>query len=486
MIALFQKVRMPVQSMHPSKSVFPLFRYWKLAAAITAQTMALASCTGTPMAVEEMSAALSAELASASAEAAEPVALSNGFASAVARAVETNAGYRATLAHEREAASRVGVVSSVRWPQLNANANLGGLRELDSAGDTMTGISGGIILSQLIYDGGESTAVINRATAEALGAQAQRFVHANTLALEVAQAWIDVWQFDQRIRLLRARISEMEAMVSQMERMAANGFVDRAAIHSARRQIVDVQLEETRLLADLANAKVRFRQHFRQVPGRLSQPPEIVTPAVARAQAGAWQNAPSLEVGAANLIAARHGVAEAEAAFHPRLRLQTGLRTPMDTADPASGNFGLGFDFDLLDGRRRLHQLEAAIARRAAVEVQLQEEQVRLEAELAAALERLSGIERSMPLVAEQIRLSDSEVETSRSQIATGQSTLRQLVEAEVENYRAQDRQIAMRAERHILLLTIAARTGELGRLIGLQTEPLSEERDPVMLARQE
>jgi len=285
---------------------------------------------------------------------------------------------------------------------------------------------------------------------------------------------------------LRFRTSEMESMVGQMERMAADGFVDRAALDSARRQIVDVQLEETRLQADLADAQVRFRQHFRQPPGRLSRPAEIVTPAVARAEADAWQNAPSLEARAAGLIAARHGVEEAEAAFRPRIRLQTGLRTPMDTEDPASGNFGLGFDYSFFDGRRRVHQLEAAIARRAAVEDQLRQEQAALEAELAAAVTRLSGIERSMPLVAEQIRLSASEAETSRSQITTGQSTLRQLVEAEVENYRAQDRQIAMRAERQMLLLTIAARTGELGRRIGLPTEQPAEEREARTLASQD
>lgn len=461
-------------------------RRLRLSVTVLGLTLALAGCTGTPMAVTEVSAALSAELAAASAEAAEPVALSDGFAAAVARAVENNAGYRAALAQEREAASRVGVAESVRRPQLSADANLGGLREFDSAGDTMTGIFGGISLSQLIYDGGESTAAINRATAEALGAQAERVSQANTLALEVAQAWIDVWQYDQRVRLLRSRTSEMEAMVGQMERMAANGFVDRAALDRARRQIVDVRLEETRLQADLADAQVRFRQHFRQAPGRLSQPAEIVTPAVARAQAGAWQNAPSLEARAAGVIAARHGVEEAEAAFRPRIRLQMGLRTPMDTDNPASSNLGLGFDYSFLDGQRRVHQLEAAIARRAALEDQLREEQVTLEAELAASLERLTGIERSMAMVAEQILLSASEAETARSQITTGQSTLRQLVEAEVENYRGQDRQIAMQAERHILLLTIAARTGELGRRIGLQIERPSEEGDPVNLARQD
>ena len=441
------------------------------AAALLAIALVLTGCTGAPMSGKEMSAALTVELAAASAEPAEPVELSGGFAAAVARAVETNSGYRAALAQEREAVSRVGVAESVRRPQLSADANIGGIREFDSAGDTTTGIAGGIRLSQLIYDGGESTAVINRSTAEALGARAQRVVQANTLALKVARAWIDVWQFDQRVRLLRSRTSEMEATVGQMERLAANGFVDRAALDSARRQIVDVRLEESRLQADLADAQVRFRQYFRQAPGRLSKPKELVTLAVARRQADAWQNAPSIEASAASLIAARHGVEEAEAAFRPRIRLQTGLRTPMDKVDPVSGNFGIGFSHIFFDGRRRVHQLEAALARRAAVEGQLREEQITLEAELATAAERLAGIERSIPLVAEQIRLSEAEAQTSRSQIITGQTTLRQLVEAEVENYRALDRQIAMGAERQLLLLTIAARTGELSRRINLHTE---------------
>ena len=61
-------------------------------------------------------------------------------------------------------------------------------------------------------------------------------------------------------------------MVGQMERMAASGLVDRAALDSARRQIVGVQLEQTRLEIELADAQVRFRRHFRQTPGRLPRP----------------------------------------------------------------------------------------------------------------------------------------------------------------------------------------------------------------------
>jgi outer membrane protein TolC len=333
----------------------------------------LAGCGGTPVAITEMSAAISAELAATSADTETPISLAGGFRPAVMRAVETNAGYRAVVAQEHEATSRVGVAESLRRPQLSANANLGTIREFGTGGSNNSGLAGGISLSQLLVDGGESVAAINRATAEALGARAERAARANDLALDVARAWIDAWQYGERLRLLRTRTDEMDMLVSQIERMATNGMIDRAALDSARRQIIDIRLEETRLQSDLADAEVRFRRYFRQAPGRLSRPAEILTSAAARTQARAWQNAPSLEARAASVIAARHGVAEAESAFSPRIRLQTGLRTPMASGDPTSGSLGLGIDYSFLDGGRRVSQLEAAIARRVAVEGVLRE-----------------------------------------------------------------------------------------------------------------
>ena len=68
-----------------------------------------------------------------------------------------------------------------------------------------------------------------------------------------------------------------------------------------------------------------------------------------------------------------------------------------------------------------------------------------------------------------KIEVTASEVSTARSQIATGQSNLSQLVEAELENYRAQDELIQMRTAKHMVLLDIASATGLLSRFIGLE-----------------
>ena len=251
--------------------------------------------------------------------------------------------------------------------------------------------------------------------------------------------------------------------------MATNGMLDRAALDAARRQIIDIQLDEMRLQANLADSEVRFQRYFRQAPRELKAPGDVVTPSAASAQAEEWQRAPILEARAATVIAARYGVEEAEAAFSPRVQLGTGLTSPLETDEGNIARVGLGVDFSILDGGRRENQLEAAKARRAMLEGQFRDAQTALKSEVEVALAQLAGIERSMPLVTAQIQLSESESIAVRSQLTTGQSNLRQLIDAEIGNYRARDRQIAMQAERQLLMLTIAARTGALGQLIGLE-----------------
>jgi uncharacterized protein YpmS len=76
-----------------------------------------------------------------------------------------------------------------------------------------------------------------------------------------------------------------------------------------------------------------------------------------------------------------------------------------------------------------------------------------------------------MPLLERQIILSASGAKTAKSQLATGQANLNELIEANIEQYRAEDSQIAMRAEKLSLQLLIASRTGLLGHIIGLPTD---------------
>ena len=439
---------------------------------IAAALVFLASCDASTE-MSEMRTTVEERLTTYASEASgaggEPIVLTQGLAPALRGAVSANGGYLGALALEAEALGQVGVVASVRRPQLTGNANIGGIRETGSNTDTTTGVAGGLNLSQLVYDGGASASAMNRSTALALSAQAGRMVQGNEIALSAAQAWIGLWQYSERLRLLQARTSEMDMLIEQIERMASNGMLDKASLENAQRQIVDIKLEESRLLAGRAEAQVLFQRFFNAKPSNMPRPSELVTAAQARALAQDWQTAPGLQRQAAELLAAQAAVGEAKSAFRPRARLQAVARSPLERDEATDLTIGLSLEYSFNDGGRRKKQLEAAEARVAATDAQLSDAQRSLEAELQAGLTRLASIERAMPLLADKLRLSRSEAETSRSQMLTGQSTLRQLVEAEIAIYRAQDEQIAMQAERQTLLLTIAARTGALSRLVGLQ-----------------
>lgn len=438
----------------------------------------LAACLQTPQPMSDVEISIAEVLAGdadTGVASAAPVSLQGGLRGAVALAVQANEGYRAALAIEAEALGNIAATASGARPQVGVNANAGGLRENDAAGDLTTGLAGGINISQLVFDGGENTASVNRATAQALAARAERQARGNALALEAARAWIDVWQFQERLAKLRSRTAEMDTVIDQIERMASNGMIDRAALDSARRQIVDISLEDARLEASLKDAQVRFARHFNLPGARVGAPGEVVSLEQATAQAAQWQEAPTLQRAAAEVLVARNAVAIAQAAFQPRARLEAGLRSPMDRDDPITTTLGLSVTYTIGDGGRREAALQSAEARLEAAEAQLADAQRSLQAELDSALSRLASIQGSMPLLDENIRLTASEAQAARSQIVTGQSNLRRLIEAEIDNYRARDSQIAMQAEKMLLQLTIASQTGALGRVIGLDTAAADE-----------
>lgn len=396
------------------------------------------------------------------------VALDAGLGPSVLAAVRGSHGYRAARAAERRAVSDIEAANSARRTQVSANANVGAVQERGDNASDLAGAAANLTISQLLYDAGESAAAINQATAKAVAAQADRINVANEVALEAARAWIDVWQYRERLGLLRSRTGEMAELLAQIERMAQNGMLDRAMLDDARRQIVSIRLEESRLQADLRDAQVRFARFFNTRDAVVARPQELISSAMARQEAMRWREAPILRRAAAETIIARNALTMAEAAFRPRARLQAGVASPMDRDDTTDTSVGVTLEYTFGDGGRRRAQLEAAQAGLEAASAELAERQLTLEAELAAAVANLDAIQRAMPLLNENIRLGQSSAETARSQIATGQSNLRQLVDAEIESYRSSDQQIAMQAERMVLQMTIAARTGALARAIGL------------------
>ena len=430
----------------------------------------LSGCSEAPLDISQVNEAIGATLNAESKDSDQNklVTIESGLRTSLGEAVKANDAYRSLLALESEAFAKIDIANSARKTQVSTNASIGGLNENGASGGSTIGFNGGLTLSRLLYDAGESTATVDLTSAQALAAQAERQLRANELALEAARAWIDVWQFSARIGLLNDKTSEMDTLVSQIERSANSGMIDRATLEGVRRKIVDISLERVRLDSNLQESQIRFRRYFNQSPSTLSRPSEVVDLKQFNAMVEDWQQAPALRRQAAELVMARYNVKIAEAEFKPRARIEGAIRAPMQSDQSAVTSLGVLLTYTLGDGGRREANLRSANSRLEAAQAQLIDARSRIEAEILAATTQLASIEQSMPLLAENIRLSAGEAEIARSQIVTGQSNLQRLIEAEVQNYRALDSQIAIQAEKMILQLTVAALTGGLGRELGL------------------
>ena len=436
---------------------------------------AVSGCGERPADLSEVSEAITASIAQTNAaqtgRSGGAVSLRNGVGPAVVQAVQANDGYRAAVIAQAEASAQIAIAQSMRATQVSGNSTLGGLRESGaSRGQTSIGAAVGVNVSHLLYDGGGSAADVDIATAQALVMQSERLALENDLTLQVARAWTDVWQYDKRLLLLQTRTSEIDTLVAQIDRLAANGMIDRASVESVRRQIADIGLEAVRLSADRDDARIRFKRYFGALPGPLAAPAELISVTQARAAARDWQQAPALRRAAAELLGARSALVSAQAALRPRAVIQAGVQSPTSEGDSTDTSVGVALEYTFGDGGRRRAQIDAAQARVNMLDAQLGEAHATLSTDLETALGRLAAIEQSMPLIDDQLRLSAAEAETARSQLATGQSSIRQLVDAEIASYRARDRQIAMQAEKVNLQLAIASLTGALGRVVGLDS----------------
>lgn len=399
-----------------------------------------------------------------------PLVSTGDFEGSVKSAAEFNKAFASARALETAAMAQVGTANAVRRPQVSATASGGGIKEGSPVNNQVQGVAADLMLSQLVYDAGASSAAIDGALAQALAARAAAQEAGNTATLEAVQAWADLWAVQQQLGFLVSQSAEVEVLLEQLDRMTENGMLDSATRDSARVAVSDIQIEEAAVRSELSGAEARFAQYFGAVPSAgLTRPKALFTTAELSDLAKDISLAPTLRKIAAELIAAESAEVQARAQFKPTLNLNVGLASPMDKEDGTDTSVGLQMRYTFNDGGRRKSQLETAIARREAAAASLESAKAEAEAMAATSLAQLRAMETSAGLVDKKLAAAESQAATAASQISLGQSTLRSVIDAQISRYRAQEQQIKLVADRVVLQAGIAASMGILLKRLGVE-----------------
>lgn len=404
------------------------------------------------------------------------VDLDSGYSSALRTAIVENQRLSSAIRRYREAEADIRVSQSDARPQVTASVTAGGFAEEDNLTNDLefnTGAASNVSLSQLIYDGGATRANVDGATAQAYAARANISATGNEVGRNAASAWIDFWQAKAQLALLQSRLREVSPTIERIERLIANGIVDRASLAAAQRQFLDLELEEERQKFALQDATERFNRYYGDRPDSITAPQRLFSNEEVAQMARSWQDSPALISAAAELIVAERALEAARAETRPTLRARAGVNSPFSDADEAEGNIGIVLEHTFGDGGRRQANIERLDnrlqANRAAFEDTKSESQVEAE----TTLSRHQSLRSTIPVLEEQIEALDTERKTLRSQITSGQAQLRELVESEVLHYRAQARLIQIRGDLSNLEIILASQIGRLTEKLNVDVDML-------------
>jgi len=398
--------------------------------------------------------------------------LSGDFKNDLSKIVINSSEYIASMSAYNSSLSQILVADANRELQISASANAGQTVK-DGAGlssTTARGASANISISQLIFDGGSSVAKIDQARANAFIAEMDVELAANSTAKDAAVSWINLDTLYKRDARLQALITKTEKMLTQMETLVASGMIDKSASASAEIAARALSLEKASIDAQISAASASYMKFFGTVPKNLSTPPSLLTAAdIAHIQSH-WNRAPIMARTAAQVLAAKQSLIAAQGREKPTVGFKAGMASPMEKDERTTYAVGLEVSWIIGDGGRREANTAAQAANLEAAEQKLNGSKLAGKRELDTALSRRGALIASLETLAEQEAASQNELEIMLSQLATGQTTVRQLIQAEEKAYRTSDERILVASELLKIDFEMLASSGLLSKRLGINT----------------
>jgi adhesin transport system outer membrane protein len=396
--------------------------------------------------------------------------LTGDFKNDLSKIVTNSSEYNVSVSNYNVAISQISVADAARELQISASANAGQTVK-DGAGlasTTERGASANLSVSRLIFDGGSSAARIDQARANAFIAEMGVELAANTTAKDAAVSWINLDTLNKRDTRLQALMTKTEKMLAQMETLVSSGMVDKSASASAEIAARALSLEKANLDAQIAAAAASYMKFFGTIPKDLSTPPSLLTAADLAHIQSKWNRAPIIAQTAAQVLSAKQSLIAAQGREKPTVGFKAGMASPMEKDERTTYAIGLEVSWIIGDGGQREADTATQAANLKAAEQQLRGAKLAGKRELDTAVSRRTALIASLETLAAQEAAAQNELEIMWSQLATGQTTVRQLIQTEEKAYRTSDQRISVASELLKIDFEMLASAGLLSKRLGI------------------
>lgn len=388
-----------------------------------------------------------------------------GFKAALSAAVKNDP--RVISARNELAVRKAGARLTATGKDLNFDATvLGGIEDVT---DETAGVAAILRANRVVFDGGQIDAKIEADTYAVKAAEAALRATMNERGARLAYAWIELERYRALQNLIDSRLSILDPLLLQLEKVASSGVGDMSMVASAQRTVSLIRVTQTDVAEKLAQAEVAFKNGFGKLPLKAAYDASLISKSVPSDDIEKLaQNAPALLSEYYGYRSAEANAVAVKALDSFNVAFEAKVQSPLaNSTYSADESVGLIVTKKFYRGDQLKSRVENAEALAAT-----QADRVRStfrdgEQAVSSARQMILSMDKAVQLALKNAQITRDEIDYLRKQLIIGGSTLESVLSAEAQLYDAESKEIGFIAERRKAEITILATTGRLARIIG-------------------
>lgn len=387
-----------------------------------------------------------------------------GFVKALAQAVEQDPDVKAAKNESEASIAKVRATETGRDTQINATV-LGGIEDLT---EETVGVAAILKANRMLYDGGMLGARIDADTYFAKAVDQVYLLRRSESASDLAHTWIDLELFQSLTDLINRRLSVLDPLLSQLEKVASSGVGDVSQVVSAQRIVSSILVAEADVAANYQQAKITFVNGFGRLPGKVSYGSAWISEAIPTSTPKALvERSPGLLSHYWAYRAAEASVVAVKAQDNFNIGLSAQLQRPFGGSG-ANSDESVGFVLTkkLYQGDQLSSQISNAEATVKARAAQVLAGYRESELIISGARETIKSLDVAIKLARKNAASSQDEIDYLRKQLIIGGSTLESVLSAEARLYSAESKEIGFVADRRKAEVAILAISGIFSKML--------------------
>jgi outer membrane protein TolC len=340
---------------------------------------------------------------------------------------------------------------------------------IEDVTDDTKGLALAINASRLVFDGGKLDSQIASSLFEVEASKMDLAATIDRRANELFQKWLELEKYKSLQAQIDKRLSVLEPLIDQLEKVAQAGIGDVSKVTAAQRTVSAIRIEKTSVAEGLAQAQLGFLNAFGVLNNGVTFDYGFITNLVpSEIDDNVVQSSPMLKSQYASYQSSLEQV--------KALRAKEGFDVGFE-ARAMRPFAGSGYDSDEsigLVGRKTLFNggmLESEIKEAEAVsEARLAQIKATYRSgaqSVKAAFQNIESMERAIIVARENAKLTSDEIIHLRQQLIIGGSTLDSVLSAEARLYEAESKEIKFLTEKYKSEVLVVSSLGLLSRAFG-------------------